>query len=130
MTNQTIQNRFENYIRLQNKIFEYEHGNYTAYIPSVGWGTAVQSGGVSDRTATLAIDNAELRRQYANDKAEIEKLNRYIEAINSTEVKEICVLKYCRGWSWEHIAKRVHCDRTTVSKKIKRFFRKFPTIPA
>lgn len=130
MTAQTIQNRFENYIRLQNKISEYEHGDYTAYIPGVGWGTAVQSGGVSDRTATLAIDNAELHRQYMNDKAEIEKLNRYIESINSAEAKEICVLKYCKGWSWERIAKRMHCDRSTVSKKIKRHFKKFPTIPA
>lgn len=108
---------------------EYEQGDYTAYIPSTGFGTAVQSGKVSDIVPALAINNLELQEQYYQDKAEIEALNRYINSISNAETKEICILKYCRGWSWNQIAKRNNQERTTVSKKIKRHFKKFPTIP-
>ena len=130
MINQTIQNRFENYLKIQKRMSEYEQGDYTAYIPSTGFGTAVQSGKVSDITPALAINNLELQEQYYQDKTEIEALNRYINSIFDAETKEICILKYCRGWSWNQIARRNNQERTTVSKKIKRHFKKFPTIPA
>ena len=75
MTNQTIQNRFENYLKIQKRMSEYEQGDYTAYIPSTGFGTAVQSGRVSDITPALAINNLELQEQYYQDKAEIYQFN-------------------------------------------------------
>lgn len=125
----TIQERFENYIRISKRIAEYENGDNTAYIGAVSYGTAVMSSKISDRVADTVVTNAAAEAKYIEDKKEIEFLNRYIDAMTDAETKDICILKYCKGLSWERIAERLNYERTSVSKKIKRYFEKFPTIP-
>ncbi len=68
---------------------------------------------------------AELERKKRDKQAElIEKeheLYDYIFSIPESEIRQIFILRFIDGWSQEAIGKKLHMDRSTVSKKITKY---------
>lgn len=69
-----------------------------------------------------------LRTKLEKAKAKVAKerdsLESYIEAIDDSEIRVLARERYVECKSWEVIGREHHMDRTTVSKKLKRFFGK------
>ena len=62
-----------------------------------------------------------LQRAAARSRAEANKRKENIENIPDAEVKEIVKLKYIEGRTLEEIAEILYIDRTTASRKVKRY---------
>lgn len=50
-----------------------------------------------------------------------ESMEQFIEAIPDAEIRLICRLRCMEGLPWEMIGRKMHMERTTVSKKIRRY---------
>ena len=91
-----------------------------------------------DRTATAisrlsnSKTNAELRCKYINILQEQEAIllqkkieaEQFIKEIDNAEIRIILTLKFIDLKSWNYISRKLHYDRTTLLKKIKKFFEK------
>ena len=47
----------------------------------------------------------------------------FINTIHNSEIRRIFHARYELGWTWEQIGNDMHCDRTTVEKKISKYLR-------
>ena len=115
--------RLEQYraIKRQIEIFESDAG--IAYIKGIDTTkVSVQSGKISDPTATLGLKLYELdsdfESQYNCLKQELKLLIKYIMHIKNQEVKEIAMRKFILGQTYEQIGDAMHYDRKTISRKL------------
>ena len=51
------------------------------------------------------------------------KIETYINKVEDTEIRSIMVLRFQELKNWEQIGDELHMERTTVSKKLRRFLR-------
>ena len=83
-----------------------------------GYLNGVQSSNIIERLTPILN---KLHEAAARSRAEADKRKENIERIEDPEVKEIIKLKYVEGRTLENIADLLYCDRTTISKKVKRY---------
>lgn len=76
-----------------------------------------------ERKATRILNK--LQGSAARSRAEADKRKDNIENIQDPEIKEIVKLKYIKGLTLEEIADILYCDRTTISRKIKRYCKRY-----
>ena len=62
-----------------------------------------------------------LTKNYVKYLTEYEKINNFIDSLEDEEVKLIARLRFIKHEDWETIGQEVHADRTTPSKKIRRY---------
>ena len=55
---------------------------------------------------------------------EMESLESYIENIEDAEIRVLARARFLECKKWEEIANEMHMERTTASKKLKRYFGK------
>lgn len=84
--------------------------------------------GISDKIGEYAAQIADLRALLDSSlkKAicELNKLNRYIEGIENSEIKLIFTLRYINGMSWQRIAFAIgYQDESVPRKKHNRFLK-------
>lgn len=118
--------RLEQYqtIKRQLEIFEADYG--ITYIGGIDLSKpSVQSGKTSNPTADNAIKHYELtadcRTEYNRLYEELRALTKYIIHIRDEHVKEIAMRKFMKGQTFAEIGEIMNYDRTTVSKKLKRY---------
>lgn len=51
------------------------------------------------------------------------KIETYINKVEDTEIRSIMVLRFQELKNWEQIGDELHMERTTVSKKLRRYLR-------
>ena len=77
--------------------------------------------GVSDKLAKYAVEIADLRAlQDLNLKKcfyELNRLNRYINSINDSEMRLILSLRYINGLSWQQVAFSIGAYNESVPRK-------------
>ena len=62
------------------------------------------------------------RKQQA---AELEQeITAYINGISDSRTRRIFECRYIEGKTWEEIGRKLHCDRTTVEKKVANYLKK------
>lgn len=66
----------------------------------------------------MAID----RQEKAVESARLEVMA-FIAAIPDARVRAIAVMRFLEGKSWETIARRMHYERTSPAKQLRRFLR-------
>jgi len=118
--------RLEQYrtIKRQLQIFEADYG--ISYISGIDLSKpSVQTGKTSNPTADNAVKKYELtadcQTEYNRLYEELKKLTKYIIHIQDETVKEIAMRKFIKGQTFEEIGRIMNYDRTTVSKKLKRY---------
>lgn len=47
----------------------------------------------------------------------------FINGIHDSEIRRIFHARYEMGYTWEQIGREIHCDRTTVEKKVAKYLR-------
>lgn len=62
-----------------------------------------------------------LNKNYEKYLTEYEKINNFIDSIEDEEIKLIARLRFIKLKDWESIGEEVKADRTTPSKKLKRY---------
>ena len=62
-----------------------------------------------------------LTKEYVKYLAEYERINAFINSIKNEEIKLIARLRFINHKDWETIGKEVHSDRTTPSKKMRKY---------
>lgn len=108
--------------KLKNEIYEMENssivkGQIISGIP--------KRGGVNNPTEKLGVMLTERKQLLAEAmlRAETErnKIERYIADIEEPEIRVIMRLRHIEGMNWERIGDEINMERTTVSKKYKRY---------
>ena len=117
-----MKQRLENYINLRNKKYrlmadisrlERMREEYSPTILNSGTGT--RGSGVSSPTENIALNNltfyaetekeiAEKQKELDKVTAELNRLDRYIEAIPDEQLRETFLLRFTQGLSWANIA--------------------------
>lgn len=64
----------------------------------------------------------ELLDKIAKIRSEIEEVERYISSVEDLEMRNILTMRYELGMTLDQIAEQYHYDKSTVSKKIKKFW--------
>lgn len=54
-------------------------------------------------------------------------ISEFINTIHDSEIRRIFHARYELGWTWEQIGNDMHCDRTTVEKKVSKYLREHET---
>lgn len=54
---------------------------------------------------------------------ETKKIESFIATINDSEMRQIVTLRSIQGLTWEQIGQKLNSDRTTVSKKFRKFLK-------
>lgn len=65
-----------------------------------------------------------LNKKYEKYLTEYEKIDNFIDTIEDEETKLIARLRFIKHKDWETIGKEIHADRTTPSKKIRKYLEK------
>lgn len=69
----------------------------------------------------------ELREKYIEARVsaleEYLKIEKYISSVDDSEIRTMMRLRFLDLKSWEEIGREYHYDRTTVSKKIRRYIK-------
>lgn len=73
------------------------------------------------RVRSLLIELNEKKTEYENLQLEIDLA---IEDIPELEIKQIIQLKYIERWTDEEIGEEIGCERSTVSKKLTKYYDK------
>lgn len=86
--------------------------------------------GVSDKVGKYAAEIADLKSLLEiNLKKcfyELNRLNRYIDSINNSEMRQIFSLRYVNGLSWQQIAFSIgHHDESIPRKRHNRYLKKY-----
>lgn len=115
--------RLEQYRSIKRQIEILESDAGISYLKGVDTTQiAVQSGKISNPTATVGLKLYELNHEFANEYKrlcdELQLLSKYIAHIKSEEVKEIAMRKFVAGQSYEQIGAAMFYDRKTVSRKL------------
>ena len=85
--------------------------------------------GISDKTGNYAVEIADLKAviELNMDRCwyELRRLNRYIESIDDSELRQIFSLRYINGMTWQQIAFSMGTagDGSTEKKKHYRFLK-------
>lgn len=69
-----------------------------------------------------------LTKNYVKYLSEYEKIDNFIDSIEDEEIKLIARLRFIKHEDWETIGEEVHADRTTPSKKIRKYLEKLNEI--
>jgi predicted nuclease with TOPRIM domain len=98
-----------------------------SYLEAVRPKESVQTSNISDSTGDIACELAELTEQYNSKlrrmyrlKSQIEK---FLDGITDNEIRLIFRLRHVNNLTWNEIAAETGYERTTVSKKYKRYLR-------
>lgn len=72
------------------------------------------------------LDKLRTKLQKAKEKVadEVERLESYIEGIEDEEIRTLARARYLECKTWEVIGEENHMERTTVSKKVRKYFGK------
>lgn len=62
-----------------------------------------------------------LNRKIAKYTEELERIENIIDKIDDAEVRAIARMRLVQGLKWEKIGEKVHQDRTTCAKKLKKY---------
>lgn len=120
--------------RLKQRIAELEG----EMIGGGGFGGMPRGNTPGNPTARIAVKRAELLEQLnktLEERIEAEiSIRSFIEGVNDPEIKTIMELRFLYKMSWVDIAAEVStsykdCDRTTVSKKLRKYIKKHEQIP-
>jgi hypothetical protein len=113
------------YLRLEIKDLEEE----IKAIPDVSgmnYSGMPHSTGVSDTVFNLVQKKEKLieklHRKMDKLVEEIERTENIIEGIEDVEVRAIARKRFIQNKKWEEIGEEMHLDRTSCSKKIRRYF--------
>lgn len=111
-------------LKRQIEIFESDAG--VSYISGIDTTRpSVQSGKISNPTENAGLKlyelDCELQSEYKRVKDKFIALNKYIAHIKDDEAREIAMRKFICGQGYEQIGDAMFCDRTTISKKLKRY---------
>ncbi len=68
---------------------------------------------------------SKLHREAEGSRAEANRRKANIENIEDQELKEMVKLFYVKRLNLEQIAYKLYCDRTTISRKIKRYCKEY-----
>ena len=83
------------------------------------------NGKVSNPTELFVIRKnrilEKLTKNYVKYLTEHEKINSFIDSIENEEIKLIARLRFINHKDWEAIGQEIHADRTTPSKKIRKY---------
>lgn len=63
-----------------------------------------------------------LQNKIAKVRAEIEEVERYIGSVEDLEMRNILTMRYELGMTLDQIAEQYNYDKSTISKKIKKFW--------
>ena len=66
-----------------------------------------------------------LHQAAARDRAEANRRRANIENAADAEIKEILELFYIKRLTLERMADKLYCDRTTISRKVKRYCKEY-----
>lgn len=82
-------------------------------------------GGTSDKTCSMAIAIREIEELYEIKLRELyvvrSRLERYINTIDDDEIRLIVRLRCINNMRWDDIAREVGWERTTVSKRFRKY---------
>lgn len=83
--------------------------------------------GISDRTGELAClikENEDLIELKLKELyIERNKMERYISTVSDADIRLIIRLRCINGMGWHEVGKEIGYDRTTVSKKFRKFLK-------
>lgn len=116
----------EKYRTLKRQIDIMESDAGISYISGVDTTKpSVQSGKISNPTESVGLKlyemDCELKSFYKLTKDRLRTITKYIAHIKDDEVREIAMLRCFDGQEYEQIGKAMNYDRTTVSKKLRRY---------
>lgn len=104
---------------LENQLEEFGNGvSATSYEEKIGHSGINTS--IQEKRAILIekLINARLTAL-----EEYIKIETYINKVEDTEIRSIMVLRFQELKNWEQIGDELHMERTTVSKKLRRYLR-------
>ena len=102
---------------LENKLIEFGDGvSATSFEEKIG-----SSGVPSSIQEKRSILIEKLINARLDALEEYIKIESYIEKVEDTEIKAIMRLRFQDLMNWEDISKELHMDRTTASKKIRKY---------
>ena len=108
---------------LENKLEEFGDGvSATSYEEKIGGGVPVS---IQEKRALLQEKLINARLDALEEYIKIES---YIERVEDIEIKAIMRMRFQDLMNWDEIGEILHMERTTVSKKLRRYLN-FPTIP-
>ena len=81
--------------------------------------------GVSNPIVSYVIKKEELTEKLNQKKArymdELERIENIIDKIEDVEVRAIARMRFVQCLKWEEIGEKVHLERTTCAKKLKKY---------
>ena len=113
------------YLRLEIKDLEEEIKSIPD-VSGMNYSGMPHSTGVSDPTYNLVQKKEKLieklHKKMDRLVEEIERIENIIEGIDDVEVRAIARKRFIQNKKWEDIGEEMHLDRTSCSKKIRRYF--------
>lgn len=87
--------------------------------------------GISEPTADYVLKKefleGKLKQVEAKYKAEFERITGVIEQIDDPEIQGIARMRLIDNMKWEDISNKVHLERTTCAKKLKKYIKSMDT---
>lgn len=81
----------------------------------------------SKKIVSIQEKITELRNRYIEARIsaleEYLKIENYIKSVKDTEIRTIMRMRFLDLKSWEEIGKSFYCDRTTISKRIRKYLK-------
>lgn len=105
---------------LTNRLKEKGYGLSSVVISDINVSKSNNSMTIPEQIAELELLLIEARISALEKYLEISK---YIESIEDVEIKLIARYRYLDLSSWDEIGQKLHCDRTTVSKKMRKYLK-------
>ena len=62
-----------------------------------------------------------LQKKFDELVSEVQRIEEYIESIDDAEIRVIARMRFIENKDWQVIGDEMYMDRTTVSRKMKRF---------
>ena len=119
--NKEVENLEERIIQIGNGIGSMKFNDNTRYV-----GSKIES--IQERITELKDLWIEARVSALEEYIKIEQ---YITSVDDSEIRLIMRLRFLDLKDWEDIGKQLNYDRTTVSKKLRRYLKdNIPTNPA
>ena len=83
--------------------------------------------GISNPTVSYVIKKEELlqklNRKIENYTEELMRVENILDRINDPEVRAIARMRFIQNMKWEDIGETVHLERTTCSKKLRKYIK-------
>lgn len=110
------------WLKKEVKLLEDQLKEFGDGVSAISYEEKVGSSGLSisiQEKRTLIIEKLINARLTALE--EYIKIETYINKVEDTEIRSIMILRFQELKSWEQIGDELHMDRTSVSKKLRRY---------